>query len=74
MRTGPPGWAGTFVTFSTWGGAPATICYDNASTLGRLVGGRFEPCEDFTSLRSAHRFRAHHCAGWAQTREKGLSR
>jgi len=57
--------------FTTWGGAPATIWYDNPSQLGRLAGGRFEPCDEFVALQSAYRFRAHHCTP-GQGHEKGL--
>jgi len=62
---------GHVVTFSTWGGAPATLWYDNPSTLGRLVSGRFQPCDEFVALQSAFRFRAHHCTP-GQGHEKGL--
>jgi len=62
---------GHVVAFTTWGGAPATIWYDNPSQLGRLVEGRFQPCDDFLALQSAYRFRAHHCTP-AQGHEKGL--
>lgn len=57
--------------FVTWGGAPATCWYDNPSTLGRLVAGRFVPCDEFVALQSAYRFRAHHCTP-GQGNEKGL--
>jgi transposase len=62
---------GHVTTFTTWGGAPATIWYDNPSTLGRLVEGRFVPCDEFVALQSAYRFRAHHCTP-GQGHEKGL--
>jgi hypothetical protein len=62
---------GHVAAFTTWGGAPAAIWYDNPSQLGRLVGGRFEACEEFTALQSAYRFRAHHCTP-GQGHEKGL--
>jgi transposase len=62
---------GHVTTFTTWGGAPATIWYDNPSTLGRLVDGRFVPCDEFVALQSAYRFRAHHCTP-GQGHEKGL--
>jgi transposase len=57
--------------FATWGGAPSTCWYDNPSQLGRLVGGRFVPCDEFVALQSAYRFRAHHCTP-GQGHEKGL--
>ena len=59
-------------TFTTWGGAPATIWYDNPSQLGRLVNGQFMPCEEFMAVQSAFRFRAHHCTP-GQGHEKGLA-
>ena len=62
---------GHVVTFRVWGGAPASIWYDNPSTLGRLVRGHFVACEEFTALQSAFRFRAHHCTP-GQGHEKGL--
>lgn len=58
-------------TFETWGGAPATCWYDNASQLGRLKDREFMACEEFTALKSAYGFRAHHCTP-AQGHEKGL--
>ncbi|MGH7685811.1 MAG: IS21 family transposase [Candidatus Dormibacteria bacterium] len=58
-------------TFTTWGGAPATIWYDNPSQLGRIVKGHFVPCDEFVGLQSAFRFRAHHCTP-GQGHEKGL--
>lgn len=57
--------------FAVWGGAPATCWYDNPSQLGRLTGGRFEPCDEFVALQSVYRFRAHHCTP-GQGHEKGL--
>lgn len=62
---------GHVTTFGVWGGAPATVWYDNPSQLGRLTGGRFHPCDEFVALQSAYRFRAHHCNP-AQGHEKGL--
>ena len=38
---------GHVAAFTTWGGAPAACWYDNASELGRLVGGQFKACEEF---------------------------
>ncbi len=49
----------------------ARIGPSSSSTLGRLVGGRFEACEEFTALQGAYRFRAHHCTP-GQGHEKGL--
>ena len=62
---------GHVVAFTTWGGAPAACWYDNASELGRLVGGQFKACEEFLALQSAFRFRAHHCTP-GEGHEKGL--
>ena len=62
---------GHVVAFSTWGGAPGSCWYDNPSQLGRLVQGRFDPCQEFRALQSAYRFRAHHCTP-GQGHEKGL--
>jgi transposase len=42
---------GHVAAFTTWGGAPAAIWYGNLSPLGRLVGGRFDACEDGTFAR-----------------------
>ena len=62
---------GHVIAFDTWGGAPATLWYDNTSQLGRLVGGRFKACDEFLALQSAYRFRAHHCNP-GEGHEKGL--
>jgi hypothetical protein len=50
---------------------PAEVWYDNPSTLGRLVQRQFRSCDEFTALRAAYRFRAHHCNP-AEGHEKGL--
>lgn len=57
--------------FETWGGAPATIWYDNPSGLGSFRRGTFHPAPEFVALQSAYRFRAHHCTPGAG-HEKGL--
>jgi transposase len=57
--------------FQTWGGAPATCWYDNASQLGHREKGRFVPCDEFVALQSAFRFRARHCNP-GEAHEKGL--
>lgn len=62
---------GHVVAFETWGGVPAELWYDNPSTLGQLVRRQFRSCEEFTALRAAYRFRAHHCNP-AEGHEKGL--
>ena len=62
---------GHVAAFTRRGGAPAACWYDNASELGRLVGGQFKACEEFLALQSAYRFRAHHCNP-GEGHEKGL--
>lgn len=62
---------GHVVAFETWGGAPATIWYDNPSGLGSFRKGTFHPAPEFTALQSAYRFRAHHCTP-GEGHEKGL--
>lgn len=62
---------GHVTAFSVWGGAPATIWYDNPSQLGRFAAGRFHACDEFLALQSAYGFRAHHCTP-GQGHEKGL--
>ena len=57
--------------FETWGGAPATIWYDNPSGLGSFRRGTFHPAPEFLALQSAYRFRAHHCTP-GEGHEKGL--
>jgi transposase len=58
-------------TFETWGGAPATVWYDNPSGLGSFRRGTFHPAPEFVALGSAYRFRAHHCTP-GEGHEKGL--
>lgn len=62
---------GHVITFETWGGAPATIWYDNPSGLGSFRRGTFHPAAEFLALQSAYRFRAHHCTP-GEGHEKGL--
>lgn len=62
---------GHVVAFETWDGVPETLWYDNPSTLGRIVQKRFVSCDEFSALRSAYRFRAHHCNP-GEGHEKGL--
>lgn len=62
---------GHVVAFSTWGGAPAEIWYDNPSGLGSFRRGEFHPSPEFLALQSAYRFRAHHCTP-GEGHEKGL--
>ena len=62
---------GHVVAFSTWGGAPATVWYDNPSGLGSFRRGTFHPAPEFLALQSAYRFRAHHCTP-GEGHEKGL--
>jgi len=57
--------------FSTWGGVPAVIWYDNPSGLGSFRQGKFTPCDEFLALQSAYGFRAHHCTP-GEAHEKGL--
>jgi len=57
--------------FSTWGGVPAVIWYDNPSGLGSFRQGKFTPCDEFLALQSAYGFRAHHCTP-GEGHEKGL--
>lgn len=57
--------------FETWGGAPATIWYDNPSGLGSFRRGTFHPSPEFVALQSAYRFRSHHCTP-GEGHEKGL--
>ena len=62
---------GHVTAFETWGGAPATIWYDNPSGLGSFRKGSFHPAPEFTALQSAYRFRPHHCTP-GEGHEKGL--
>lgn len=62
---------GHVVAFSTWGGAPAQIWYDNPSGLGSFRAGTFHPAAEFLALQSAYRFRSHHCTP-GEGHEKGL--
>jgi transposase len=43
---------GHVTTFTIWGGAPASIWYDNPSTLGRLVGGASSPATSSRPCRA----------------------